>query len=91
MMTSFYGSEDVKIFPVLSTLRFLCDGPDEPSFVTLLFVCFSVHCASLLAHAYKLVLTDTGTFVLVELSVREVHCDSPAETEWEKLAQNLQF
>ena len=29
--------------------------------------------------------------LLFGLSVREAHCDAPAETEWEKLAQNLQL
>ena len=28
---------------------------------------------------------------LLDFIVREVHCDAPAETEWEKLAQNLQL
>ena len=28
---------------------------------------------------------------LLDFPVREVHCDAPAETEWEKLAQNLQL
>ena len=29
--------------------------------------------------------------VSLDFPVREVHCDAPAETEWEKLAQNLQL
>ena len=33
----------------------------------------------------------SGSQSLFGLSVREVHCDAPAETEWEKLAQNLQL
>ena len=28
---------------------------------------------------------------LLDFPVREVHCDARAETEWEKLAQNLQL
>ena len=28
---------------------------------------------------------------LLDFPIREVHCDAPVETEWEKLAQNLQL
>ena len=35
--------------------------------------------------------TSWVLLILLDFPIREVHCDAPAETEWEKLAQNLQL
>ena len=35
--------------------------------------------------------TKLPLLIWLDFPVREVHCDARAETEWEKLAQNLQL